>query len=109
VYINNTGGPVLHGAAAHAGAPTSRLQSLVRPQQADAQRHPQHTVRVVYEPDCRQFHHQHAATEALLCLRSQLPRRRRTGNHLQQHTSSTYDHEQLPGACFLPVFVAPVS
>jgi len=90
------GGPVLHRAAAHSATPAPRLQSLVRPHEADAQGHPQHAVRVVYEPDGGKFHHQHAPAETLLRLRAQLPRRRRPGNHLQQHLVATHGCKQLP-------------
>jgi len=85
-----TGGSVLHRAASLTDPTTSRLWTLVRPDQVDAQGDTQYTVSVVYEPDCRQFHPRPPSTATLQRLCAQLPRTRRSSHHLQQHSFSAF-------------------
>ena len=102
------GGPVLHGTAAHSTASTPRLQPLVRPDQADAEGNSQHSVRVLYEPDRRQLHDQHATAATLQRLRAQLPRHRRAGHHLQQHPVPAHGQQQVRGPYYISTLTAGV-
>ena len=77
------GGPVLHRPTSLADPTASRLRTLVRPDQADAEGDTQHAVPFVHEPDCRQFHHRPATAETLQRLRAQLPRTGRSTHDLQ--------------------------
>lgn len=81
-----TGGPVLHRAASLADQTASRLRTLVRPHQTDAEGDPQHAVFVMHEPDCRQLHHRPATAATLQRVCIELPRTGRSAHHLQQHS-----------------------